>query len=99
MAEGLAGRHIEAFLEALVAERNAAAATCAAYRSDLEDFAGFAARRGEDLTGASGATVAAYFAALAAAGRSARTAARRGSALRRFYLFLLRERIRAGVIQ
>lgn len=78
-----------------MAERNAARATCAAYASDLTDFAGFAARRGEELARASAATVSAYLASLAAAGLSARTAARRCSALRRFYLFLLRERVRA----
>lgn len=77
-----------------MAERNAAAATVAAYRSDLLDFAGFAARHGEQLAQASAATVSAYLAALAAAGLSARTAARRCSALRRFHLFLLRERVR-----
>jgi integrase/recombinase XerD len=88
-------RHLEAFLEMLVAERGAAANTLAAYRSDLEDFSGFAARRGEALAQAGVATLRAYLGALAAAGLSARTAARRLSALRRFHLFLLREGVRA----
>lgn len=78
-----------------MAERNAAAATVAAYAADLSDFARFAAGRGEDLAGAGAESVSAYLAALAAAGLSARTAARRCSALRRFYLFLLRERVRS----
>ncbi len=88
-------RHLEAFLEMLLAERNAARNTLTAYRSDLEDFARFAAGRGEGLASAGTATCRKYFASLAAAGLSARTAARRLTALRRFYRFLLRERVRA----
>ena len=88
-------RHLEAFLEMLLAERNAASNTLAAYRSDLEDFSGFAARRGESLAAAGVDTLRAYLASLTAAGLSARTAARRLSALRRFYRFLLREEVRA----
>jgi integrase/recombinase XerD len=87
-------RHLEAFLEMLVAERNAAANTLSAYRSDLEDFSGFAARRGTDLREARVEVLRAYLGAVAAAGLSARTAARRLSALRRFYRFLLREGVR-----
>ena len=87
-------RHVEAFLEMLVAERNAARNTLAAYRSDLEDFSGFATRRGESLASAGAATLRAYLAALSAAGLSARTAARRVSALRRFFRFLLRDQVR-----
>ncbi len=78
----------------LAAERNAAANTLAAYRSDLEDFSRFAAARGESLVSAATETCRAYFAALAASGLSPRTAARRLSALRRFYRFLLREQVR-----
>ena len=88
-------RHVEAFLEMLAAERNAARNTLAAYRSDLVDFSGFAARRGEPPAGARVETVRAYLGALSAAGLSARTAARRLSALRRFHRFLLREGVRA----
>jgi len=87
-------RHLEAFLEMLVAERNAAANTLSAYRSDLEDFSAFATRHGAVLAAARVETLRAYLAALAGAGRSARTAARRLSALRRFYRFLLREGVR-----
>ncbi len=87
-------RHLEAFLEMLAAERNAAANTLLAYRADLQDFAGFAAQRGHALAGAGVETVRAYLAALSAAGLSARTAARRLSALRRFHRFLMREGVR-----
>jgi integrase/recombinase XerD len=80
--------HIEVFLEMLAAERGAAANTISAYRADLEDFATYAGR----LADASAGVVARYFAALPG---SARTQARRLSALRQFFLFLLREGIRA----
>ncbi len=88
-------RHIEAFLEMLAAERGAAANTLAAYGADLGDFAAFAARRGVAPSAADAAILSAYMASLTAAGLSARTAARRLSALRQFHRFLLAEAIRA----
>ncbi|CAH2604159.1 Tyrosine recombinase XerD [Rhodovastum atsumiense] len=88
-------RHLEAFLEMLLAERGAAANTVAAYRSDLLDAAGFAARRGEALVAAGPELLRAYLSWLAASGLSARSAARRLSALRQFYRFLLRDGLRA----
>ena len=87
-------RHVEAFLEMLVAERGAARNTLAAYAADLEDFASFAAARGQAVAGADAATLHAYMAGLTTTGRSARTAARRLSALRQFHRFLLRESLR-----
>lgn len=87
-------RHVEAFLEMLAAERGAARNTLAAYRADLADAAAFAARRGEAPGAMTEATLAAWLAGLAAAGLSARTAARRLSALRQFHRFLLREEVR-----
>jgi len=84
---------VEAFLEMLAAERGAARNTLAAYASDLADFAGFLApgRPG----GATGGDVAAYLARLAGAGLSARTSARRLSALRQFFRFLAQDGLRA----
>jgi integrase/recombinase XerD len=87
-------RHIEAFLEMLAAERGAARNTLAAYEADLADFAAFAAARGHPVAGADAATLQAYLAGLAKAGLSARTAARRLSALRQFHRFLLHENLR-----
>src|ERR1700722_3213940 len=87
-------RHVEAFLEMLAAERGAARNTLLAYVRDLDDFAGFAARRGEAVAGASAATLRAYMADLGTLGLKPRTAARRLSALRQFHRFLLREGIR-----
>ena len=88
-------RHIESFLEMLAAERGAANNTILAYRADLEEFAAFAAARGERVAAASEASLQAYMAGQAASGLSARTAARRLSTLRQFHRFLIRDSIRA----
>jgi len=88
-------RHLEAFLEMLAAERGAARNTLAAYRSDLEDAAAFAARRAGEAPEAMGAdTLRRYVAGLTEAGLAPRTAARRLSALRQFHRFLAREGVR-----
>ncbi len=88
-------RHIEAFLEMLAAERGAARNTIAAYRADLEDAARHAAARGQALARQDADTLRRYLATLSSAGLSARTAARRLSALRQFHRFLLRDGARA----
>ena len=88
-------RHAEAFLEMLAAERGAARNTLAAYEADLSDAAAFLAGSGMSLAQADAAGLRAYLAALSGAGLSARTAARRLSALRQFFRFLLRESLRA----
>jgi integrase/recombinase XerD len=82
----------EAFLEMLAAERGAAPNTLAAYRADLEDFAGFLGARG--ITSAGAGEIGAYLAGLQQSGLAARTQARRLSAIRQFYLFLCREGLR-----
>jgi len=88
-------RHIDSFLEMMAAERGAAANTLAAYRRDLEDFAAHAGKRGQGPAAASSDDLRAYLARLDASGMSARTQARRLSALRQFHRFLLEEGIRA----
>ena len=85
---------VEAFLEMLTVERDAARNTIASYALDLEDFASFARARGQMPTAVDAASCHAYMASLHASGLSARTAARRLSALRQFHLFLLREGVR-----
>jgi len=87
-------RHIEAFLEMLAAERGAARNTLAAYQADLTDFSAFAAGHGTAVSGADAAVLQSYMASLRVGGLSARTAARRLSALRQFHRFLLREGVR-----
>jgi integrase/recombinase XerD len=81
----------EAFFEMMVAERGAAANTVSAYQRDLDDLAMFLARRGQTTSDASIEDLRAYLAALQRKGASARTAARRLSALRQFYRFLYSE--------
>lgn len=85
---------LESFLEMLVAERGLARNTIEAYQADLQDFAGFL-RAGRPLSRAEGADVTAYMQTLGRTGLSARSQARRLSALRQFFLFLLREGVRA----
>jgi integrase/recombinase XerD len=88
-------RHVEAFLEMLAAERGAARNTLMAYQADLDDFAAFAAARGQPPAQCDAALLQAYMAGLHRVGLAARTAARRLSALRQFHRFLLREGLRA----
>lgn len=80
---------LEAFLEMMLVERGASPRTIDAYRRDLTDF--FASLRGEDPVQASSDALRRYVQGLAAAGLAPRTAARRISALRQFYRFLLAE--------
>ncbi|MDE2457866.1 MAG: site-specific tyrosine recombinase XerD [Rhodospirillales bacterium] len=81
---------VEAFLEMLAAERGAAANTLAAYLADLDDFSGFLGRA-RPVFHASADDVARYMQSLGSCGMAARTQARRLSALKQFFLFLLRE--------
>lgn len=75
----------------MAAEAGASGNTLSAYRRDLEDFSRFLGG-GPASAGASDAQT--YMAGLRRAGLSARTAARRLSALRRFFRFLLAEGVR-----
>jgi integrase/recombinase XerD len=79
----------------LAAERGAARNTLLAYQADLEDFAAYGAARGRSLSGSDADLLQGYMGGLQRAGLSARTAARRLSALRQFHRFLLREGVRA----
>jgi integrase/recombinase XerD len=85
---------VDSFLEMLTVERGAARNTIASYTLDLDDFAEFAAGSEFSAVTADAATCQAYMASLHTRGLSARTAARRLSALRQFHLFLLREGVR-----
>jgi integrase/recombinase XerD len=82
---------IEAFLEMLAAERGAAALTISAYATDLDDLARFLEA---DIAQASSEDLRRYFTARAEAGMGARTAARRLSAFRQFFHFLVVEGVR-----
>jgi integrase/recombinase XerD len=87
-------RHVEAFLEMMAAERGAARNTLSAYASDLRDFCEHAASQNVAPAAAGPGVLQRYAAGLGAQGLSARTAARRLSALRQFFRFLLREGVR-----
>ena len=80
------GRHwIETFLEAMAAERGAAANTLAAYRRDLVDFADWLDRNSNGVERAVRPDIETYLVALQDRGLSDTTRARRLSAIRQFY--------------
>jgi integrase/recombinase XerD len=82
---------VEAFLEMLAAERGASFNTLAAYRRDLEDFREVCGR----IAAASTEEVRRYLASLSERGLAATSQARRLSALRQFFKFLVAEGIRS----
>jgi len=90
---------IERFLDTLWIEQGVARNTLAAYRSDLALFARALARDGRSLAAAGAGDIQEYLAARHRGSGpkkqfSARSQARLLSALRRFYRFLVRERLR-----
>ncbi len=78
-------------MEMLAAERGAARPTLLAYRTDLGDLSRVV---GGALARVATADLRRYFASLAEAGLGARTAARRLSAFRQFFRFLVAEGVR-----
>ncbi len=78
----------------LAVERGASVNTLHAYRRDLTQLSGFLVKRGKRLDDADADDLRAYLGALAHAGMAPRTSARRLSALRQFYRFLLAEGVR-----
>jgi len=95
MAAPAPSRHVVSFIEMLRAERNAADNTVEAYRRDLADFIAFLAGRGGALETADAPAIRAYLARLDRAGMAPRTAARRLSAIRQFFRFLIGDGIRS----
>jgi integrase/recombinase XerD len=88
-------RRLEAFLETLAAERGAARLTLSAYRADLEDLAFFLATRGGALEIADAVGLRDYIGAMNARRLAPRTLARRLSATRQFFRFLISDGSRA----
>ena len=87
--------HLDAFLEMLAAERGAARLTLAAYRTDLRDLERFLAARKTAIEEADETSLHAYLAAAATTRRLApRSLARRVSAIRQFYKFLIVDGVR-----
>ncbi len=75
----------------LSAERGAAANTIEAYRRDLDDFSAFLLRRGTALDAATKTDISAYLTEASASGLKAASRARRLSAVRQLYKFLVAE--------
>ena len=72
-APAASSRHLEAFLEMLVAERGASSNTLDAYRRDLLGFLNHAGELGKDFLTADSDALRQYMRAQAKAGMSART--------------------------
>jgi integrase/recombinase XerD len=83
------------FLDMLSAERGAAAHTIDAYRRDLAEFLAFLAAKGTDAKRAKSDHIRAYLAGLARKGLAPTSRARKLSAIRQFFRFLLAETMRA----
>lgn len=81
-------RLVERFLEMMAAERGASANTLAAYRRDLEAYAGDLTSRGMDAKAAGPDDIRAHLATLEAQGMARSSAARKLSAIRQFHRFL-----------
>jgi integrase/recombinase XerD len=82
------------FLDMLAAEQAAGRNTLDAYRRDLTDFSEFLAPSGQGFAGAETQGLRDYLADLDSRGFKSTTVARRLSALRHLFRFLLNERIR-----
>jgi integrase/recombinase XerD len=88
-------RLINLFIDMLAAEQGAGANTIDAYRRDLTDFSEFLGQSGQDFTGAETQALRDYLADLDARGFKSTSVARRLSAMRHLFRFLLTERIRS----
>lgn len=89
------GQLIDLFLDMMAAERGAAKNTLDAYRRDLEDMSLRLSSHGTEMIEADTRHLEACLAEMAREGLAASTAARRLSATRRFYRFLLSEGTRS----
>src|SRR5476649_761424 len=83
------------FLDMLAAEQGAGLNTLDAYRRDLEDFSEFLASTGRGFADVETQTLRDYLADLDTRGFKSSSAARRLSAMRHLFRFLLHERIRS----
>ena len=88
------GKLIDLFLDMLAAEQGAGENTLDAYRRDLTDFSDFLGRAGQNLVGAETDMLRDYLADLDTRGFKSSSVARRLSAMRHLFRFLLSERIR-----
>ena len=85
---------INLFLDMIAAEQGAGDNTLDAYRRDLNDFSEFLGRAGQNFSGTNTQTLRDYLADLDTRGFKSSSVARRLSAMRHLFRFLLNERIR-----
>src|ERR1700744_144884 len=83
------------FIDMLAAEQGAGANTLDAYRRDLTDFSEFLAHHGQNFGKAETQALRDYLADLDSRGFKSSSVARRLSAIRHLFRFLLNERIRS----
>src|SRR3979490_786088 len=88
-------RLTDLFLDMLAAEQGAGDNTLDAYRRDLTDFSEFLARAGQSFAGVETQALRDYLADLDARGFKSSSVARRLSAMRHLFRFLLSERFRS----
>ena len=88
------GTELALFLDMLRAERGAAEKTIEAYTRDLSEYLAFLGTKRKTALDASADTVRAYLAQLSRKGLAATSRARKLSAMRQFYRFLLAEGLR-----
>lgn len=82
-------------MEMMAAERGASANTLDAYRRDLESFCSYTAAKKKKLGNISRAEIENFLGGLSASGMSAKSVARKLSAIRQLFQFLYTEKIRA----
>src|SRR4051794_10847939 len=87
-------RLTDLFLDMLAAEQGAGDNTLQAYRRDLEDVSGFLVRAGKNFADADTQALRDYLADLDGRGFKSSSVARRLSAMRHLFRFLLNERVR-----
>lgn len=85
----------ESFLETLISTQGRARATLSSYRSDLDDFFAFAAGKKWRMETLTSTDIADYLASLTERGMTPSTLARRNSALRQWFKFLISDRLRS----
>ena len=84
---------IDSFLDAIWMERGLSANTLSAYRADLKALSEWLEKRGVSLQKATRADLLAYIAHRVETGGRPRSTARQLSSFRRFYRYLVRERV------
>jgi integrase/recombinase XerD len=89
------GKLITLFLDMMAAEQGAGENTLGAYRRDLNDLSEFLTRKGSSLVAADTQALRDYLSELDTRGFASASVARRLSALRHMFRFLLNERVRA----